>query len=341
MRKTTNLLLESKLFLMGRNLFDAEMHLHTREYAADMVLDVEKAEKILLSGASGMLGSAIGAALRQQGASVLRLVRRQAKSSGEIEWNPTANQIDAEGLNGVTGAIHLSGASVAGRRWTAGYKREITESRVATTRLLAETLAQLKQPPRVLITASAVGFYGDRGDEILDEDSLAGVGFLSELCQAWEAAAQPAKDAGIRVVQLRFGMVIGRKGGPMARLLPIFRLGLGGRLGSGRQWISWVSEADVVSAAIFALRRSDLSGPVNMVAPEPATNAEFTREVGRAVHRPALLPAPAFALRLAFGEMADEMLLASERVLPKRLSEAGFVFAHPTLPEALAAALGK
>jgi uncharacterized protein (TIGR01777 family) len=304
-------------------------------------MDGKEQEKVLLSGSSGMLGSAIEAALRRQGATLLRLVRRQTQESGELEWNPAVGRIDIGGLSGVTAAVHLSGASVAARRWTAKYKREITESRVETTRLLAETLARMPQPPEVLVAASAVGFYGDRGDEILDEDSFAGVGFLSELCQAWEAAAQPAKDAGIRVVQLRFGMVIGRNGGPMTRLLPHFRLGLGGRLGSGRQWMSWVSEADVVSATIFALRQSDLSGPVNMVAPEPVTNAEFTRELGRAVHRPALLPAPAFALRLAIGEMADEMLLASERVMPKRLIDAGFAFAYPTLAETLAAALGK
>ena len=196
----------------------------------------------------------------------------------------------------------------------------------------------------MLLTASAVGIYGDRRDELLDEDSEAGVGVFPELCSGWEAATRSAEDAGIRVVHVRFGMVIGRDGGAMARLAPIFRLGLGGRLGDGRQWMSWVSEADAVSAVLFALGVSDggeieLSGPVNVVAPEPVTNAGFTRDLGRALHRPAVLPAPTFALRLAFGEMADAALLASTRAVPKRLLDAGFVFAHPTLREALAAAL--
>jgi uncharacterized protein (TIGR01777 family) len=217
----------------------------------------------------------------------------------------------------------------------------MTESRVASTQFLSETLAKLRQPPAVLVKASAVGFYGNRGDEILDEDSTAGRGYLAELCKAWEEAARPAVDAGIRVVHLRFGVVLGRTGGAMNRLQPLFRLGLGGRLGSGRQWMSWISEADAVAAALFAVNDPTLSGPVNLVAPQPVTNADFTRELGCAVHRPALLPAPAFALRLAFGEMADEALLASTRALPERLLQAGFSFTHPTLPQAFAAALAK
>ncbi|HEX4320688.1 MAG TPA: TIGR01777 family oxidoreductase [Acidobacteriaceae bacterium] len=306
-----------------------------------MTMDGENKEKVVLSGSSGMLGSAIGTALKRQGVPVLRLVRRQPRNSGEVQWNPATGQIDAQALEGVTAAVHLSGANVTARRWTKGYKREMRDSRIQTTRLLAETLAQLSKPPRVLITASAIGIYGNRGDEILDEDSQRGQGYFPELCTAWETAARPAEEAGIRVVHLRFGMVIGKDGGAMARLSPLFRLGLGGRLGSGKQWMSWVSEADVVAAALFALKNANLAGPVNVVAPEPVTNTEFTRELGRAVHRPALLPAPAFALRLAFGEMADEALLASSRVIPKRLQQAGFVFAHPTLAEAFAAALGK
>lgn len=286
-----------------------------------------------------MLGKAIGAALQQQGNSLRTLVRRPAREPGEVYWNPAASELDPSQLGALDAAVHLSGASVASKRWTAQYKREMTESRVATTRLLAETLARLPQPPPVLVTASAVGFYGDRGDEILDEDSAAGEGYFPELCSAWEAAAGPAVEAGIRVVHLRFGMVLGRDGGAMARLAPLFRLGLGGRLGGGQQWMSWVSEADAVAAALFALKNPSVSGPVNVVAPELVTNAAFTRELGRAVHRPALLPAPAFALRLVFGAMADEALLASTRTVPKRLLQAGFAFAHPTLREAFAAAL--
>jgi uncharacterized protein (TIGR01777 family) len=237
--------------------------------------------------------------------------------------------------------VHLSGANVANKRWTEAYKREMTASRVGTTLVLANALAKLKKPPQVLVAASAVGFYGDRGDEILEEGSAAGHGFFPELCAAWEAATRPVEEVGIRVVHLRFGMVIGRHGGAMARLAPLFRMGVGGRLGDGRQWMSWVSEEDAVSAALFALDNSNISGPLNVVAPEPVTNSVFTEELGRVIRRPALLLAPAFALRLAFGEMADEALLASTRAVPKRLLDAGFAFVRPTLPEAFAAALMK
>jgi uncharacterized protein (TIGR01777 family) len=310
--------------------------------------DGQKTRTVMLSGASGMLGSAIRNALRQRGTKLIRLVRREAHGPDEVRWNPGTpeegthgNAIEIARLKGIDAAVHLSGANVAARRWTAKYKREMTESRVTTTRVLAEALAGLKNPPEVLVTASAVGFYGNRGDAILDEDSAIGQGYFSELCAAWEEAARPAVEAGIRVVHLRFGMVLGPDGGALARLVPMFRLGLGGRLGNGRQWMSWVSEADAVSAVLFALEHSMLSGAVNVVSPQPVTNAEFTRELGRAVHRPAVMTAPAFALRLAFGEMADEALLASTRAVPKRLLESGFTFRHPALTEAFEAALGR
>lgn len=293
-----------------------------------------------------MLGAAIGNALRQQGTKLIRLVRREAHGPDEVRWNPDSPEEGTHGsaieiarLEGIDAAVHLSGANVAARRWTAKYKREMTESRVTTTRVLAEMLAGLKNPPQVLVTASAVGFYGNRGDEILDEDSAAGHGYFPELCAAWEAAARPTVETGIRVVHLRFGMVLGPDGGALARLVPMFRLGLGGKLGNGRQWMSWVSEADAVSAVLFALENSTLSGAVNAVSPQPVTNAEFTRELGRAVHRPTVMAAPAFALRLAFGEMADEALLASTRAVPKRLLENGFTFQHPRLAEAFDTAL--
>ena len=319
--------------------------------------------RVVMSGASGMVGRAIGPALKDHGATVIQLVRRTPRGSDELRWDPTAGHGGferLEALEGLTAVVHLSGATVAGRRWTAAYKREIAESRVRSTQVLAEALSGLKQRPEVLITASAVGFYGDRGDEILDEDSAAGTGFFPEVCGAWEEAAWPAAEAGIRVVHLRFGVVLGAKGGALEQMLPLFRLGLGGKLGSGRQWMSWVSEADVAGAALFALHggRLDgdglagadgaglassglvkLSGPVNVVAPQTVTNVDFTRELGRALHRPAVVPVPAFALRLAFGEMADEALLASQRVRPKRLLEAGFAFRRGTLAEALAVAL--
>jgi uncharacterized protein (TIGR01777 family) len=295
-----------------------------------------------------MLGSAFGKALERRGAGVVRLVRRDAMGADELRWNPAGARMDAGSLGSIRAAVHLSGANVASHRWTAAYKREMTQSRVESTRVLSETLASLKEPPEVLVAASAVGFYGDRGDEILDEDSEAGSGFLPELCAAWEAATRSAENAGIRVVHLRFGVVIGPVGGALGRMASLFRLGLGGRLGNGRQWMSWVSEADAVSAMLFALgilrpeaatsANGDLSGPVNVVAPVAVTNAVFTRALGSAMHRPAWLPVPAFALRLALGEMADEALLASTRAAPKRLVDAGFSFVHPTLPEALAAA---
>lgn len=306
-------------------------------------MTIGKPAKILLSGSSGMLGAAIGKALAQNGGGILRLVRRSAgnpaRSLSELRWNPPARQLDAPPLEGLSAAIHLSGANVATQRWTAAYKREIEESRIGTTQLLANTLARLKNPPAVLICASAVGFYGNRGDEILDESSSPGHGYFPGLCVAWENAARPAQEAGIRVVHLRFGMVVGPDGGAMAKLAPMFRLGVGGRLGSGKQWMSWVSETDAVAAALFALENPAITGPINVTAPQPVTNAEFTRELGHAVHRPTIMTAPAFALRLAFGEMADEALLSSTRAVPQRLLQAGFVFAHPTIASAFAAAL--
>ncbi|HXR39362.1 MAG TPA: TIGR01777 family oxidoreductase [Terracidiphilus sp.] len=297
--------------------------------------------KILLSGASGMLGTAVRLALGGRNAQLLQLVRRDPVAAGQLQWNPAASPAitDPEPLEGLTAAIHLSGASVAAHRWTPAYKREIRTSRVDSTKVLAVTLAALRQPPKTLLVASATGIYGDRGDEMLDESSGPGSGFLANLCREWEAAAQPASDAVLRVVHLRFGVVIGPSAGALAKMLPLFRLGLGGRLGSGRQWMSWISLADAVSAVLFALDTPTLTGPVNLTAPQPVTNAEFTRALARAVHRPALMPAPAFALRLALGQMADEALLASARVVPARLTSADFRFTHPTLDAALAAAL--
>ena len=301
-----------------------------------MVIHSLDAQNVLLSGSSGMLGTAIGEALAQRGAKVLRLVRREAHGPGEVRWNPADRSIaDPARLEGMYAAVHLSGANAAKQRWTAEYKREMTESRIRSTQLLAETLAKLQHRPQVLAVASAVGFYGDRDSELLDEDSVAGPGFFPELCMAWEAASRAAEEAGIRVAHLRFGMVLGPHGGALARLTPIFRLGLGGRLGNGKQWVSWIHEADAASATLFALENSGLAGSVNVTAPEPVTNGEFTQALGRTVHRPAILPVPAFGLRLIFGEMADEALLASTRVVPKRLLDAGFQFTYPSLKQAL------
>lgn len=297
--------------------------------------------RVVISGASGLLGRALREGLSAEGVSILQLVRRNAVGSGEIPWNPGASPAleDTAALEGCDGAIHLSGANVASGVWTDAFKRELIASRVDTTRTLAIQLASLEQPPRVWLVASAIGIYGDRNDELLNESSPTGSGFLADLCRQWEAATLPAEEAGIRVVHLRFGVVLSRQGGALSKMVPLFRVGLGGRLGSGRQWMSWVSIDDAVRAAIFALRTPELQGAVNVTAPNPVTNAEFTRLLARHLHRPAVLPAPAFALRMLYGQMADEALLASERALPARLLAGGFEFKYSTLNRALAAAL--
>jgi uncharacterized protein (TIGR01777 family) len=301
---------------------------------------------VLLSGASGLIGSALRGELAVGGWECRQLVRRTAQGPGEVEWHPgrgagpDAAGLDLAALGEPEVAIHLSGAGIADQRWTAARKKLIVDSRIDSTRALVAALAGLEKKPRLLICASAIGIYGDRGDEVLDEASAHGKGFLPETCERWEAAAAEAAKAGIRVISARFGIVLAREGGAMARMLPIFRTGLGGPLGSGRQWMSWVSVRDTVRALAFLAGTEE--GPaveaVNLVSPNPVTNAEFTRELGRALHRPAMLPAPAFALRLAFGEMADAALLASTRVLPKRLQEKGFRFEDATLGEAFSSA---
>jgi uncharacterized protein (TIGR01777 family) len=297
--------------------------------------------KIVLSGASGTLGRALRERLNARLVPTLDLVRNSNPGPGQVAWNPAANpsMADASSLEGCSAAIHLSGANLAARRWTEAYKRELVASRVDSTRALAELLAGLRQRPKTLVVASAVGFYGDRGDEVLDESSAPGAGFLADMCRRWEDAAKPAKDAGIRVAYARFGVVLGRGPGALGTMLPVFQAGLGGRLGSGKQWMSWVSLEDVVAAMEFVLETPAMVGPVNLSAPHPVRNAEFTRALGRQLRRPVVLPAPAFALRLALGEMADEALLKSTRAVPAKLLEAGFQFKCSTLDEALAVAL--
>lgn len=294
---------------------------------------------VLLSGASGLMGRRLRASLAADGVPVLRLVRRAVAGPEELRWRPTPGGgiEQARRLEGLAAAVHLSGANVAARRWSAAWKREMWQSRVESTRVLAEALARLRQRPQVLVCASAIGFYGDRAEAVLDEDSARGAGFFPELCAAWEEAARAATEAGIRVVHLRLGVVLSRGEGALGRMLPLFRAGLGGRLGNGRQWMSWIGEVDAVRAFRFAMATSGLRGAVNAVAPEPVTNGEFTAALARAVGRPALLPAPAVALRLAFGQMADAALLASARVVPRRLLQAGFRFEQPRLDEALRA----
>lgn len=291
--------------------------------------------KIGITGASGFLGRALTGALRADGHEVLRIGRG---SDNEVRWDPAAGSIDVDACRGMEACIHLAGASV-GQRWTPEHKRAIRESREQSTALMARTLAALTPRPRVFLCASAIGIYGDAGDAVCDEDAPAGHDFLAEVGRAWEAAAAPARDAGVRTVHLRFGIVLGREGGALPRMLPAFRMGTGGRLGSGRQWMSWVSLDDAVGIVRFALANASLSGAVNAVAPEPVTNATFTATLARAVRRPALFPVPAMALKFMFGEMAEGTLLVSQRVVPRRLLAAGYTFRHATLDSALRAAL--
>lgn len=297
--------------------------------------------RILICGASGLIGSALVRAARRQSADVLRLVRdHRSNNPGAIYWNYSnslvaAHPLELENFNAV---FHLSGANVA-HRWTSRYREEIFRSRVESTRVLSERLAVLHNRPGVLLCASAVGIYGDRGDEELTEHSAPGSGFLADTCRAWESATKTAEEAGIRVVHLRFGIVLDRRGGALAKMLPPFRLGLGGRLGSGRQWMSWISLRDVVRAAIFLIEHEELAGAFNLTAPNPVTNKTFTQTLAHVLHRPAMFPVPRVALRAAFGAMADEGLLASTRALPSRLLQAGFAFVDEEIGPALDALL--
>jgi len=293
--------------------------------------------KIVVSGASGLIGSALVPALESQGHEVVRLVRHEPRGADEVAWDPAVGTIDAAGLVGVDAAVNLSGANLD-RRWTARNKREIVESRVSTTDLLARTLADVEPRPSVLVSAGPTGIYGDRGDEILTEESELGSGFLADLGVDWEAAAEPARAGGIRVVNFRQGIVLSRDGGALRRMLLPFKLGLGGRVGSGRQWWSWVSLDDIVSAYVFALE-GNIAGPVNVTSPNPATSAQFTKALGRAIRRPTVFPLPAFAVKAVFGEKGEAVLLHGQRVLPARLLDAGFSFARPDLEPALRHAL--
>jgi uncharacterized protein (TIGR01777 family) len=297
--------------------------------------------KVLLSGASGLIGANVIRALAANRIQSFQLVRKPTGEPGQIVWDPKTGQpvADPQRLEGLDAAIHLSGANISAPRWTESYKREIVASRIETTRAITRLFGGLKSPPKTFLCASATGIYGDRGDELLTEGSAHGRGFLAGTCLAWEAAADSAREAGARVIQLRFGVVLSAEAGALKRMLPLFRLGLGGRLGSGRQWMNWIAMPDVIQAILFLLEERTLDGPVNMVAPNPVTNRDFTIALGRAAHRPALFPVPAFALRLAFGEMADDALLASVRAVPKQLSDSGFEFRYPDIASALRALL--
>lgn len=291
--------------------------------------------KILISGSHGLVGRALIRSLETEGHEIYQLVRYAPRSDSEIEWSPDRYSIALAMIEGFDAVVNLAGESIAEGRWTEEKKRRIRESRVRGTKLLSDTLASLSNPPRILICASAIGYYGNRGDEILTESSAPGNDFLADVCVEWEKATALATEKGIRVVNTRFGVILDKNGGALAKMLPPFRMGVGGRVGSGKQWMSWIALDDVVGALKFALVNETLRGPVNFVAPAPVTNAEFTKTLGKALSRPTLFPIPAFGMRLAFGEMADALLLSSQRVEPASLTKAGYQFQYLGLEGAL------
>jgi len=296
--------------------------------------------KILISGSSGLIGSTAATALKSDGHNVVHLVRPgKPPNPGDVQWDPMRATVDVAALEGVEVVIHLSGAGIADGRWTEERKQLLRSSRIDTTRVLVDSLSRLKQKPRVLIVASAIGYYGNRGDEILTESSTTGTDFLALVCRDWEAEASRAAARGIRTVMLRTGVVLSGKGGALPKMLTPFKLGVGGRLGSGQQWMSWIAIEDVVGIIRNAIANEQVRGPVNVVAPNPVRNEEFTRLLAAMLHRPAIFPAPAFMLRLAMGEMADAVLLGSDRVKPERMLAAGYKFRFEILEPALRAAV--
>lgn len=298
--------------------------------------------KVLISGSSGLVGSALCQRLEAEpDCEIVRLVRKQSPDTQQtsVVWNPAEGQLEPQAFDGVDVVVHLGGVNIAGKRWSPEVKQKIFNSRFQSTSLLASQLATLEQKPSVFLCASAVGFYGDRGEERLDESSPRGEGFLADVCQAWEQATSPAQDAGIRVVNMRFGMILDRKGGALGQMLTPFKMGVGGRLGSGKQYWSWIALPDVINALQFCLNHSELAGPVNFVAPDEVTNLEFTKTLGKVLSRPTCLPVPAWGVKTAFGEMGQELMLTSARVVPKKLNEAGFQFQYPQLEDAFRSVL--
>ncbi|HWB67884.1 MAG TPA: TIGR01777 family oxidoreductase [Mycobacteriales bacterium] len=294
---------------------------------------------IVVTGASGLIGSALVPALRSDGHTVTKLVRRDPRADDEARWDPMRGEVDGSAVAAADAVVNLAGAGIGDRRWTASYKRQVYDGRINGTGALARALAGAADRSRIFISGSAVGYYGDRGGDEVDESSGPGDGFLPHLVVDWEAATQPAADAGVRVVTIRTGVVLAAEGGALGQVLPLFKAGLGGRLGSGRQWLSWIALADEVAAIRFLLAADDVSGAVNLTAPQPVRNVDYTKAVGRALHRPTVLPAPAFALRAAFPGFADEGILISQRVMPRRLTDAGFEWRHPEVNAALQAML--
>jgi hypothetical protein len=297
--------------------------------------------RIVVSGSSGLVGTALVARLRRDGHDVVRLVRRASAGGGEAAWDPAAGTLDASIVNGSHAVINLAGAGIGDHRWTEEYKETLRSSRFSTAGLLARTIASVSDKPSAFLSGSAVGYYGDRGDEVLDEASAAGDDFLAQLAVDWEAAARPAADAGVRTVALRTGIVLSGTGGALKKQLPLFKLGLGGRFGKGDNWQSWISLDDEVGAIVHLLT-AEVSGPVNLTAPEPVTGAEFSKTLGHVLKRPAVLPIPSFGPRLLLGgELADALLFSGQRVLPKVLEASSYRFEHPTLESALRAVLDR
>ncbi|WP_417377579.1 TIGR01777 family oxidoreductase [Gimesia sp.] len=293
--------------------------------------------KLLISGSSGLVGSHLCQKLDSDSTyETVRLVRKQSseKQGATVVWNPSSDSLDLGLFAGVDAVIHLGGVNIANKRWSPEIKQKIYNSRVQSTSLLANSMAQLEQPPSIFICASAIGFYGDRGDERLDENSPHGRGFLADVCAGWEAATQPARDAGIRVINTRFGMILDKQGGALAQMLTPFKFGVGGKLGSGSQYWSWIALPDVVNAILFCLQHSEIHGPVNFVAPDEVTNLEFTKTLGKVLSRPTCLPVPAWAIKTIFGEMGQELMLCSARVTPQKLQTAGYEFTYPKLEDA-------
>jgi len=296
--------------------------------------------KIVISGASGLIGTQLVTSLKSSGHEVVQLVRRSA-AVGQIMWDPKSGKLDPASLEGCDAVIHLSGAGIGDKRWSDAYRKEILDSRTQTTALLATTIASLQRKPSVFLSGSAIGIYGARGDEQLTETSAHGTGFLADVCEQWEAAAKPAIDAGVRTVFLRTGIVLSPKGGALKKLLPLFRLGVGGKFGNGKQWQSWISMDDEV-ASIIHLLTANVSGAVNLTAPQPVTNAEFTKVLAHVVKRPAIVPVPTFAPKILLGgELADALLFTGQRVMPQALTASGYVFKHSTLESALRSLLTK
>lgn len=292
-----------------------------------------------MSGASGLIGRALAEAWIHDGHQVVRLVRRATTEPDTVFWRPSEQQLNSAAIEGFDTVVHLAGENLASGRWTKEKKRAIRDSRVQGTKLLAQALAGLTSPPALFLCASATGYYGSRGDAILTERDVGGTGFLAEVVAAWEEAGRPAAEAGIRTVNLRTGVVLAKKGGALKKMLPAFKLGIGGKLGDGAQYMSWITLTDLVAAVKFIINHDTLMGPVNATAPQPVTNAQFTRVLGNELHRPTILPVPAFALKILFGEMAEETILASARVVPQGLTEAGYQFSHAELGPALRAVL--